>query len=182
MRKENKTAWTLFLAILIFVPVARAQDRTQLDQATAQISPAPNLDSQQNVQAYIEFLRSDLRQQKAAVLEVMMQLGAADSAKFWPIYAEYEAELRKLNDQKLAVIEEYANTYDKITDAKADELARRALEYHRRRSELLAKYYERVKQAVGATTAARFLQIEDQLLLIVDLQIDSSLPIVGTGS
>jgi hypothetical protein len=35
-----------------------------------------------------------------------------------------------------------------------------------------------MKQALGAVLAARFLQIEDQLLLIIDLQIDSSLPIV----
>ena len=50
------------------------------------------------------------------------------------------------------------------------------------RSELLAKYYDRVKQSLGAFTAARFVQVEDQLLLIIDLQIDSSLPLVGGGS
>jgi hypothetical protein len=32
---------------------------------------------------------------------------------------------------------------------------------------------------LGAVTAARFAQIEEQLLLIIDLQIASSLPIVG---
>jgi hypothetical protein len=39
-----------------------------------------------------------------------------------------------------------------------------------------------VKESLGAVTAARFAQIEDQLLLIIDLQIASSLPIVGEGS
>jgi hypothetical protein len=38
--------------------------------------------------------------------------------------------------------------------------------------------YERVKSALSAKTAARFLQVEHQLLLIIDLQIASSLPIV----
>jgi hypothetical protein len=46
----------------------------------------------------------------------------------------------------------------------------------------LAKYYELVKQALGGITAARFVQVEDQLLLIIDLQIDSSLPVVGQSS
>jgi hypothetical protein len=36
-----------------------------------------------------------------------------------------------------------------------------------------------VKQALGAVTAARFAQIENQLLLLIDLQIADSLPIVG---
>jgi hypothetical protein len=50
------------------------------------------------------------------------------------------------------------------------------------RSELLAKYYERVKQSLGAITAARFAQVESELLMIIDLQIASSLPLVGQGS
>jgi hypothetical protein len=36
-----------------------------------------------------------------------------------------------------------------------------------------------MKQALGAVSAARFLQVEHQLLLLIDLQIASSLPIVG---
>jgi hypothetical protein len=43
---------------------------------------------------------------------------------------------------------------------------------------LLARYYERVKRALGAITAARFVQIETQLLLLIYIQIASSLPIV----
>ena len=69
-----------------------------------------------------------------------------------------------------------------MTDAKADQLIQTALSYHKQRSELLAKYYERVKQALGGIEAARFIQVEDQLLLIIDLQIDSALPIVEQGS
>ena len=40
-----------------------------------------------------------------------MQLSAADAAKFWPIYSEYDVELTKLNDQRVANIQEYARTY-----------------------------------------------------------------------
>jgi hypothetical protein len=90
--------------------------------------------------------------------------------------------LTKLNDLRAANIHEYARAYDQMTDEKANELIQNALTYRKQRAELVAKYYGRVKQALGATTAARFFQIEDQLLSIVDLQIDSSLPIVGKSS
>jgi hypothetical protein len=69
-----------------------------------------------------------------------------------------------------------------MTDAKADELIQSSLAFQKQRSELLAKTYDRVKQAVGGITAARFIQVEHQLLLIIDLQIASSLPVVGQGS
>ena len=69
-----------------------------------------------------------------------------------------------------------------MTDAKADDLVQNAMNYRQQRSELLAKYYGRVKDALGAIQAARFFQVESQLLDIIDLQIESSLPIVGQGS
>jgi hypothetical protein len=137
---------------------------------------------QQNMDEYIKLMRSDVRQQKAEMMGVMMVLSAADAAKFWPIYDEYDADLTKLNDQRVANIKEYARTYNQMTDEKADELIKNALAYQNQRSELLAKTYDRVKQAVGAITAARFVQVEYQLLLIIDLQIASELPVVGQGS
>ena len=106
-----------------------------------------------------------------------MQLSAADAAKFWPIYSEYDVELNKLNDLRVANIQEYESKYYEMTDEKADDLIRKAMSYRKQRSELIERYYERVKQALGGVTAARFVLVEDQLLLIIDLQINSSLPV-----
>ena len=52
----------------------------------------------------------------------MMLLSAQDAAKFWPIYDNYDTQLTKLNDQRVENIKEYAQNYDDMTDAKADEL------------------------------------------------------------
>jgi hypothetical protein len=176
--KKQRAAWILVVALLACVPGAPAQDSAGTGKQAA-VSASSDA---QNIQAYIDLLRADVRQQKAEMLGAVMQLSAADAAKFWPIYEQYDAELAKLNDQRVANIQEYAATYDQMTDEKADELIQKALSYHKQRSELLAKYYEQVKQALGGITAARFIQVEDQLLLIIDLQIDSSLPVVGHSS
>ena len=179
MKKQN-AAGIVVLAALIFALTAGAQDNAQPAQTGSKaVSPASD---SQNIQAYIELLRANVRQQKAEMVGVVMDLSAADAAKFWPIYEAYDAELAKLNDLRVANIQDYASSYDQMTDTKADELIQKALSYHKQRSELLAKYYERVKQALGAIEAARFIQVEDQLLLIIDLQIDSALPIVEQGS
>jgi hypothetical protein len=177
--KKQTAAWTLALALLVFIPGASAQDKTQPAKTGA---PASANAQKKNIQEYIELLRSDVRQQKAEMMGAVMQLSAADAAKFWPIYGEYDAELTKVNDLRVANIQEYARTYSALTDEKADELIQNAMAYEKQRSELLAKYYDRVKQALGAVTAARFVQVEHQLLLIIDLQVASSLPIVGQGS
>ena len=175
--KTNNTVWTLVLASLALVPAAQAQ--LQPTQVTVEADTTPDSDAQRNIQEYIELMRSDVRQRKAETVAAVMQLSAADAAKFWPIYAQYDAELTKLSDLRVANIQEYARTYDQMTNEKANELIQNALTYRKQRPELVAKYYERVRQTLRATTAARFFQIEDQLLSIIDLQIDSSLPIVG---
>jgi len=46
-----------------------------------------------------------------------------------------------------------------------------------KRQEARAKCYERVKSALNGRTALRFLQVEHQLQLLIDLQIASALPI-----
>jgi hypothetical protein len=180
--KTRAAVWASILALPALVSVGRAQTNAQPAQSAAQAGAPADGAADKNLQAYIELLRSDVRQRKAEVMSQMMQLSAADAAKFWPIYNQYDAELNKLSDLRVANIEEYARTYPEMTNDKADELIRKALAYRRQRSELLAKYYDRVKDQLGAITAARFIQVEDQLLLIIDLQIDSSLPIVGQSS
>jgi hypothetical protein len=170
---------TLFVLPMIAAPAGRAQTNTQVQKKAA----TPEADAKKkNTDAYIALLRRDVRQEKAEVMGSMMVMSAQDSAKFWPIYSEYDVALNKLNDQRIATIKEYAENYNQMTDEKADELVRKSMEFRKQRAELLAGTYEKVKQALGAITAARFVVVEDQLLLLIDLQIVSSLPIVGQGS
>ena len=164
---------------ILIAPPGRAQTETAKESPVAAPS---NANSEQNIQAYIKLMRADVRQQKAEMMGAVMALSAADAAKFWPIYNDYDAQLNKLNDQRVANISEYARNYDQMTDEKADELMKNAMTYRTQRTELLERTYERMKQTLGAITAARFVQVEDQLLEIIDLQIAARLPVAGTGS
>jgi hypothetical protein len=132
-----------------------------------------------NLSAYAELLRSDVRTQKVAILTQLMDLTEAEDAKFWPVYREYDTEMAKLGDERMALIAEYRDHYKNMTDAVADKLASGALDLESRRRAMLAKYYERVKVALPPRKALRFLQIEHQLLLLIDLQISALLPITS---
>jgi hypothetical protein len=156
-----------------------AQTNTPPEKPPAK-SAATETPEELNTREYIILLRKDVSADKARLLGTVMQFDAEDAAKFWPIYRDYDVELNKLNDLRVANIQEYARSYTQMTDAKADELIKSAMSYQKQRGELLAKYYERVKQQLGAITAARFVQVEHQLLTIIDLKIASSLPVVGS--
>ena len=178
------TALRVFLGILFILalsPAAPPQTSSKNPDTTA-APTAPTDTQKQNMKAYVDLLRKDVRQQKDEIMGSMLALSAQDAAKFWPIYADYDTQLTKLNDQRIQIIKEYAASYDDMTDAKADELMQRSMSYQKQRNELLEQTYDKVKQALGGITAARFAMVEHQLLLVIDLQILSSLPIVGQGS
>jgi hypothetical protein len=130
-----------------------------------------------NLTAYAELLRSDVRTQKVAVITTVMGFTEAEDAAFWPVYREYEAEMTKLGDERVALISDYARDYGKLTNEAADKLALKAIDLDARRSAALAKCYDKVKKATSAYTALRFLQVESQLQQLIDLQIAAALPL-----
>ena len=144
--------------------------------------PAPQLAQQQprelNLSAYAELLRSDIRSQKIAILTQVMGFTEAEDSAFWPIYREYDAEMSRLGDERIALIAAYAQHYSELTDEGAATIASKALDLENRRNAALAACFERVKKALSPRTALRFLQVENQLRLLIDLQISAALPVL----
>lgn len=135
-----------------------------------------------NLSAYAELLRSDVRTQKIAIITTVMGFTEAEDAAFWPIYREYDAEMSKLGDERVALIGDYAKHFDDMTDETADKLATKAIELESRRRAAAATCYDRVKKALSPRTALRFLQVEHQLQQLIDLQISAALPVVSKRS
>ena len=176
-----KRVATVVAAALLTVTlslVGQTPGKAKTPAKPAAAKPAALSNEDLNLRAYMELLRSDVVKQKTDILGQVMQFDPDEAAKFWPIYNAYDAELKRTGEQKLAMIKKYSDNYENMTDAIADELIRDAAQIDRQRFDLKLKYYGRVKEALGAITAARFLQVENQLLMLIDLQIASSLPVI----
>jgi hypothetical protein len=172
------------LAVYAQSPKAPQAGEKKTPPAAEQKAPPPTEQQTKslNLTAYAELLRSDIRTQKVAIITQVMGFTEAEEKAFWPIYRQYDAEMAKLGDERVALIEEYARNYDKMTDEIADKLATKALDLEARRQALKGKCFEQVKKALSPRTAMRFLQVEHQLQLLIDLQIASSLPIASSTS
>jgi len=144
----------------------------------AQEPPTAEETREANLKAYVDLMRKDLKEDKVAILTELMELSPEEASKFWPVYNEFDKELTKLADQRIALVRMYAENYGSLTDQKVTELALGVLDLEANRNGLKRKYFQRISQAVTPKLAARFLQIENQIEKIVDLQIASSLPIV----
>jgi predicted GH43/DUF377 family glycosyl hydrolase len=145
--------------------------------AQAPVPADQRQDTSLNLSAYAELLRQDVRTLKVAIITEVVGFTEEEDRAFWPIYREYDLEMSKLADERVRMIRDYAADFATITDERAASLAATALDLEARRNAAKAKCYERVKTALSPRTALRFLQVEHQLQLLIDLQIAAALPV-----
>ncbi len=156
----------------VAVALAAALGATPL--AAQQAQPAESAGMHQ----LLELVRSDFRTQKVAIVTAAMPFTEQQAGAFWPIYRQYEAELTTLWDRRLALIKDYGQTYQAMTDEKATQLAEGVLRLEDEQVKLRKKYFDRISKAVGPVLAARFLQVENQIALLVGLQIAEEVPLI----
>jgi hypothetical protein len=90
---------------------------------------------------YIQLLKTDLQANaKDYVSKGMVTFTPEEAKRFWPIWDSYMAERGKFLDARLALIMDYADNFDKMTDAKAQELLNRRVEQLKLKDKLDEKY------------------------------------------
>lgn len=127
----------------------------------------------------LKMFRFSLRMDKLDFVKKAMALNNEQEKKFLEQYYRYDTELKKLNDERLDIIKDYAANFEKITDKEADKLVKRSLNFRKQRNALLEKYYGKVAKATSKVIAARFLQVESVLQGAGDVTLGSSIPLMS---
>ena len=146
---------------------------------TAQNQPSTLSDQEKNIRTYIELLRTDVRKQRTQIMSVVMQLDAEEAAVFWPIYKDFEADYTQIGEGIVDLVKDYAKNYNSMTAEVANQLGTKLLDLEQQRNDLKRRYFEKFKAALDPITATGFLQVENQLERIIDLQIASELPVIA---
>jgi hypothetical protein len=128
--------------------------------------------------ADIQLMREDIRSQKKQIVAANLQLTDAEAVKFWPVYDAYTQEVIKINDQRYALIKEYAQTYDTMTDAQAKSLIKRWAATDSAFVNLRTQWMPKFEAVLPGKKAALFFQIDRRLGLLIDLQLASMIPMV----
>jgi replicative DNA helicase len=126
----------------------------------------------------LEMFRFALEMDKEDFVKKALALDAKQEKKFLDVYYVFNAKLKALNDKRLAIIADYLSNIDKMTDAKAGELAKRTMDFRKKRIALDANYYSAVAKATSKSIAARALQVENFLQGAGDVAIGSKLPLI----
>jgi hypothetical protein len=127
--------------------------------------------------ADIALLRKDLRAMKMQVIGQNMSLSDEQGQKFWPIYNHYVKDLQVVNDQKYALLKQYAEMWETMSDEDAMIYVRHWLETDVQAQDLRLKYVPVVSQVLPGRKAATFFQLDRRLNMMIDLQLFSQIPL-----
>jgi hypothetical protein len=151
---------------------------TSISVVRSQAQTPSNGSAQSSTDQDIDLLRKDIRSQKKQIIAANLQLTDAEAVKFWPIYDQYTAELVKINDAKYGAIKEYATNYATLTDDQAMSLTRQILGVDQSVAQLRLKYAPLVGKAISGKKTALFFQLDRRLVMLIDLQLASQIPMV----
>jgi hypothetical protein len=151
---------------------AKTLGAAQEQQVTVQRVISPTVTDED-----IALLRQDLRAMKMQVIGQNMSLSDTEGQKFWPIYNHYVKDLQEVNNQKYALLKQYAEMWATMTDQDALIYVRHWLEVDGQAQALRLKYVPVVSQVLPGKKAATFFQLDRRLNMIVDLQLFSQIPL-----
>jgi hypothetical protein len=156
---------------------ARAKTQEAGQQQSQQQVIVQNVISPTVTDEDIALLRRDLRAMKMQVIGQNMSLSDTEAYKFWPIYNHYVKDLQEVNNQKYALLKQYAEMWETMSDEDAMIYVRHWLEADGQAQALRLKYVPVVSQVLPGRKAATFFQLDRRLNMIVDLQLFSQIPL-----
>jgi hypothetical protein len=152
-----------------------AQDSVKHLQAPSR--PAVSDDSQSATDQDFQLLRKDVRSQKKQIVAANMNLTDAEAEKFWPVYDRYTADLAKIYDTKIALVQEYLAAYKTMTGDEAESYVRRRAGVEQEVMQLRLKYVPEFRKVLSGRQVALFVQIDWRLELMINLQL-AQLPLI----
>ena len=133
-------------------------------------------DQEPTIDSTIAMVRANMQADRTALITAGMNFNDKDGATFWPIYQQYERERSGLDDRRAAVIKQYTQKYPNLTDAEAKAMAGQMLDCESLLATLKKKYYKKFNKALPALTVTKFFQLDRRIDLMMDMQVESSLP------
>ena len=179
MRKKSFNPVLVIVCVLLVcdLSIFAQVSQTPAAQSVSGGAPSNNISDKD-----IQMLRADLRAQRKQIMAQNMTLTADEATKFWPVYEQYRLAAIKANDERWAVLKDYAANYDTMTDAQAQDYLKRANAVDEQLLALRMRYVPEFEKVVSAKKTALCYQIDRRIDLLINLQLSSVIPMVDTSS
>jgi hypothetical protein len=124
-----------------------------------------------------QILLAQVNTDKKAVYAANLGLTEAESVAFWPIYDEYQARQKPLQDRFFANLNSFAEKYDTLTDADAAAMLKEKMAIEKEGAALKQKYTAKIAKVLPAKKALRYAQLETRIQNLLNRNVYSLIPL-----
>jgi len=126
----------------------------------------------------IEMIRDMVQLERKAIVSEELALTSEESAAFWAVYDQYVAERSVVNDRLVRLVTDYAANYLNMSDEMATTLVDDYFDIEADRLKVRKKYVREFDDVLPPKKLARFIQIENKLDTIVQVDLASEIPLI----
>ena len=126
----------------------------------------------------LEMVRSVSRLDRKTVIAAQLTMTPDESAQFWPLYDEYAAELKEVDDRLVQLVVDYARNFENLSDEMARTMLDDYLDLESDRLDVRKKYVRRFDDVLAPKKLARFVQVENKLNVVAELYLADEIPLV----
>jgi len=121
-------------------------------------------------------LEQALDKKKAVVLNEL-RLSPETEAEFIPVYDVYSLAKFKSNGRIGQLVQEFADSYNALTNVKAQELLGKWMEAKQAQLDLQKDYVAKFQQVMSKKELMRYYQIENKLQVAAEYQLGQMIPL-----
>jgi len=125
----------------------------------------------------IALARQSAHTDRKVILMGNMHFTADEGARFWPAWKQYRANVAKNNDRTLALIKNFAENFEAMTEQKATELMTDSFSIQMQDIVIKQNFAKEIQIFMPAQKVMRVIQIENKLDAAIDMQLASEIPL-----
>ena len=117
----------------------------------------------QSIHVDEQIILGEIMTGKRAVYVRALQFTDEESRAFWPVYDDYEARIKKIDNRLVRLIDDYAAKYPNLTEADAQQMLAAKLKIDWERMALQQEYTRKIARTLPASKALRYAQVESRI-------------------
>ena len=125
----------------------------------------------------IELIKSQVATQRQALVAENLNLTAAQSEVFWPLYREFQTKQQPLIDRRISLLTQFRDNFDGLEEADAAYLIDGWLSLEADIVKLRRQYVNKFRKALSEKLTLRYFQIENKLDVIIDYDLAQVIPL-----
>jgi len=130
----------------------------------------------------IELTRANIQERRQEIVQQIMELTPPESDQFWPVYRDYRNEIARVSDQRVELVQKFANQAATLSDEQSEKLLHQWFSLREQQIGVQKKYAGKFRKVLPGAKVVRFYQTENLLDTVISANLQAAIPMAGDSA